>query len=516
MKCIRKIKQIFALLLAAVMMVAMAVPAMADETETGTTAATYSITITNAAGTYKAYQVFTGDLAQDNDLTILSNIAWGDGVEEFEYEGTADAKKIAAYLTEKDDTEAKKFAKAAAARIIPDKCKKETKADKGVATLDELPAGYYVILNSEVGATESASSIILQVTADQRVANKAEVPSFEKKLKDINDTTGITSDWQDSADYDIGDNVPFKLEGTVASNYADYKGAYKFIFHDKEEAGLSFDSNSVKVYVDDNLITNTDDKTYYQVKTPGVCDEKCTFEVVFADLKKIDSVQAGSKIRVEYESKLNDQAVFGNQGNVNKARLEFSNDPNAKQGKETTGKTPWDNVIVFTYQIVVNKYANTVAEENRLAGAEFTLQKKLKDDSTKDIAVVKSEDGKVFTFKGLDDGVYVLTETKAPDKYNKIDPVTFTVNANHTITWEATADRTGILTNLTGEKTNGEITLTANNDKSELSTDIINKSGTTLPSTGGIGTRIFYVVGGILMAGAAVLLIVKKRMSKED
>lgn len=521
MKGIREIKQIFALLLAAVMMVAMAVPVFADETGTRTAAATYSITITNASGTYKAYQVFQGDLNINSDTkeTVLSNISWGSGVNKFSYkigenETTEDASKIAEFLTEHPD-KVKDFAKEASDHLVAEPTARATvKGNENTATISGLPAGYYVILNSEVGATESASSIILQVTANQEVANKAEVPTFEKKLKDINDTTGETSGWQDSADYDIGDSIPFMLKGTIAANYADYRGAYKFVFHDKEDDGLTFNKDSVKAYVnDENTLI---DSKYYTVKTNP--SDGCTFEIEFANLKNIASVTGGSNIIVEYTSTLNDKAVLGKTGNVNTAKLQFSNNPNSTQENVPTGETPWDNVIVFTYQVVVNKYANAVADDNKLSGAEFTLEKIIKDGNKKTIAVVKSEDGTKFTFKGLDDGEYILTETKTPDKFNTIAPITFTVTADHTIEW-TTQNREDILISLQGTDKNtadGNITFSAVDDKSELSTNIINKSGTTLPSTGGIGTRIFYVVGGILMVGAAVLLIVKKRMSKEN
>ena len=134
----------------------------------------------------------------------------------------------------------------------------------------------------------------------------------------------------------------------------------------------------------------------------------------------------------------------------------------------------------------------------------------LKDGSKKTITVVKSDDGTSFTFKGLDDGKYILTETQTPNEYNSIDPIEFTVNADHTITWDGT-NRTGVLTSLTGNQADGKITFAPKEDNSELVTNVVNKKGSTLPSTGGIGTTIFYVVGAILMVGAAVLLITKRR-----
>ena len=281
--------------------------------------------------------------------------------------------------------------------------------------------------------------------------------------------------------------------------------SYYFAFHDEEEAGLTFNKDSVEVYVDDTKIT-----AGFEVKTST--NDGCSFEVVFSDLKTITSVKAGSKIRVEYTSTLNENAVIGGNGNLNKAQLEYSNNPRDKDSRD---KTVWDNVVVFTYQVVVNKYANSVEENNKLPGADFTLTKKLNGDTTKVIAAVKSPDGKQFTFKGLDDGEYTLTETVTPDGYNTIDPITFKVNANHEITWEGAGDRNTLLKSLSGNKVTGQITFTSDKGTGALTTNIINKSGTVLPSTGGMGTTVFYVVGGGLMAVAVVLLVTKKRMENK-
>ena len=215
---------------------------------------------------------------------------------------------------------------------------------------------------------------------------------------------------------------------------------------------------------------------------------------------------------MEYTSTLNANAVIGGDGNLNKAQLEYSNNPRDTSSKD---KTVWDNVVVFTYQVVVNKYANSVAENNKLPGAEFTLTKKLNNGKMKDIAVAKTEEGKQFIFKGLDDGEYTLTETVTPEGYNTIDPITFNVNANHEINWDGTGNRSALLESLTGNKGTGEITFTSDKGTGALTTDIINKSGTVLPSTGGMGTTVFYVVGGGLMAVAVVLLVTKKRMENK-
>ena len=184
--------------------------------------------------------------------------------------------------------------------------------------------------------------------------------------------------------------------------------------------------------------------------------------------------------------------------------MEYSNNPKGTG----TGRTPWDNVIVFTYKVVVNKVDQA---GHPLDGAQFTLTKKTKNGTD----VVKTMDVNTtltqFTLSGLDDGEYTLTETVTPAHYNTISPITFTVNADHTITWGAES-RDSILTSLSGNTASGEITFTSSKTDGTLTTNVINNIGTTLPGTGGIGTTIFYVIGGGLMVAAAILLITKKRM----
>lgn len=326
-------------------------------------------------------------------------------------------------------------------------------------------------------------------------------------LKDTNDSTGDVSDWQDSADYDIGDDIPFRLQGTVPADYDSYS-KYYYAFHDKEEKGLTFDPSTVKVYLGDEngkIIPDTDYKVLTK-KDGTTSDNDCTFEIVFDDLKKVTGVTANSIITVTYKSQLNENAVLGAHGNVNKAKLEYSNNPRG-DGK---GETPWDNVIVFTYKVVVNK----VDQDNHpLEGAEFTLTKKIAGGTeVVKTMTIDGSDKSLFTLSGLDDGEYTLTETVTPANYNTISPITFTVNATHEIEWDSISTRDNVLTSLTGDKKVGEITFDVDKTAGSLSTNVINNIGTTLPGTGGIGTTIFYVVGGGLMVAAAILLITKKRM----
>lgn len=486
-----------ALLAAFALVLAMAVPALADE------ANLYTISVPAGSNhTYKIYQIFTGDYSAGK----LSNVKWGqnsknrgDGVN-FD---TKVAQSVLDELAAVNTTEATDADKLAVIKKYADLDSKEV-ATVTHSNSAKVAPGYYLFKDTTTTAENEV--YITEVVGDVTIkAKNSNVPGFEKKLKDTNDTEGTTTDWQDVADHDIGDAIPFKLEGTVPADYTEYT-SYYFAFHDEEESGLTFNSNSIKVYVDDAEI-----KTGFEVKTSTT--DGCSFEVVFSNLKDINAVRAGSKIRVEYTSTLNDNAVIGGNGNLNKAKLQYSNNP---RNVESKGETVWDNVVVFTYQVVVNKYANSVAEDNKLTGAEFTLSKKLKDGTSKVITAVKSEEGTRFTFKGLDDGEYTLTETVTPEGYNTIDPITFNVSADHEITWDGTGNRNDLLNSLTGNEVTGEITFAKNaNVNGSLVTDIINKSGTVLPSTGGMGTTVFYVVGGGLMAVAVVLLVTKKRMENK-
>ena len=498
----KRVKRVLALLAAFALVLAMAVPALADG------ANQYTISVpAGSSHTYKVYQIFTGDYSKEGTTNKLSNVKWGQNSKNRD-EGVDAGGKVSENMLNRlaavvSGSDAEKLA------VI------EEYADlnsKEVATVThsnsaKVAPGYYLF--KDTTATAENEVYITEVVGDVIIkAKNSNVPGFEKKLKDKNDTTDNDfGDWQDVADHDIGDAIPFKLEGTVPADYTEYT-SYYFAFHDEEEAGLTFNSNSVKVYVDDTEI-----KTGFEVKTSNFAQgEDCTFEVIFNDLKQISEVHAGSVIRVEYTSTLNPNAVIGGNGNLNKAQLEYSNNPRDTSSKD---KTVWDNVVVFTYQVVVNKYANSVAENNKLKGAEFTLTKKLKDGTTKDIAVAKSQDGVRFTFKGLDDGEYTLTETVTPEGYNTIDPITFTVAATHGTEWNGEGVRGNLITAFTGNAASEEITFTPDKGTGALTTNVINKSGTTLPSTGGMGTTVFYVVGGGLMAVAVVLLVTKKRMENK-
>ena len=487
-----KLRKLTCLLLALMMVFAMTATA---------SAAGDTSTITAPDGstrTYEVYQIFVGDL--DPESKVLSNVKWGKngtGTEgELVDEATLDALTS---VNGKSDTE-----KMAAIENYV-KLTSEKFGEVKDGTPLTVPNGYYLI--KDVGPVNAAAGeaygrYVVKIVGDTTIVPKVSDVSFQKKVKDTNDTKGDTTGWQDSADYDIGDSVPFQLTGTVAKDFAEYKNAYYFAFHDKMDESLDFEQNSVEVYVGSTLITDGYTLNY----TPH------TFDLVFSNLKTVAGVTAGSKITVEFKATLNASAKLGNQGNVNDARLEYSNNPYSEQ----RGTTNWDSVIVFTYQVVVNKYANEAVAGKEKAGAAFKLEKLVGETWTLVKEFQADETTTTFTFKGLDDGKYRLTETVTPSGFNTIDPIEFTVTADHKVTWEGEA-RTTILTSLNGEPTEaGLIEFTPNVESGTLSTDVINKSGSTLPETGGMGTTLFYVLGGVLVLAAVVLLVTKKRMRSEN
>ena len=486
-------KKILAFVLATVMTLAMSVTAFADTKG-------YSIVINNATNghTYEAYQIFAGDLSADQQT--LSNIKWGSGISEA---GQSDLGDAVAYAEElaKPSNKSPEATAAELSKYLTTPAGTVSAPTDGKYVISNLSAGYYLIKDRDKslnGTNDSYTSFILKLVKSVTVDPKADTTTVEKKLKDTNDTTGETTNWQDGADYDIGDKVPFKLTATLADNVSSYK-TYKLVFHDTISKGLTY-NNDVHIYLGEEGtgidITSGFKAEYNDTSLKFSCD----------DVKALGATN-NSVITVVYSATLNENAVLGKAGNPNKVKLEFSNNPNFNgEGKPETGFTPEDTVIVFTYQVVVNK-----VDQNKqpLAGAEFTLYKKLKDGTEKEVKVIKSEAGTSFTFKGLDDGDYVLKETKTPDGYNTINDIKFTVTADHDIISDSPA-----LNKINGDKVSGQIKFTPNVDEGSLDTIVENKKGSVLPETGGAGRVMIYVLGSILVLGAGIVLVSKKRVSR--
>ena len=508
-------RKLASLLLALVMVFALTTTAFAEET-------TYSITINNytEGHTYEAYQIFTGDLfIKENGDKVLSNIVWGSGVSEAGKTALGDAAAKAETLKTEDD--AKAFAKAVAPYLTTVAGSANTVTD-GKYVISGLAAGYYLVKDQDgslTGDNDSYTEYIIQVVGNVTATPKSDVPEVQKKVKDINDSTDTTkTDWQDSADYDIGDSIPFQLKATLANNVSSYT-TYKVVFHDTLSKGLTY-NNDAKVYIDG---TETNGFT---VTATVNADGTTTLTVSRDDVKDLGAGNS-SVITVEYTAKLNENAVLGSAGNPNEVKLEYSNNPNKSEaGSNETGNTPEDTVIVFTYKTVINKVDG---DKNPLTGAAFKLEKLIKgkdgaaDTWTKVKEFTVDETTTSFTFSGLDDGQYKLTETKTPVGYNTIDPIYFVIEATHDETADAPTLKTlnAYLTDANGNKQTemkdgesvnidlGTVDLTAGS----ITTTVVNKSGSKLPSTGGMGTTIFYVLGGVLVLVAVVLLVTNKRMS---
>lgn len=484
-------KKFASFVLAFAMVMAIATPSVVKAADNG------SITITGAkAGhTFEAYQIFAGD-ASDN---TLSNLKWGNGVSAEGQTELGNVKEKADSL--KNEADAKEFASEVAQYLT-------TPAGTSVADgknyqINNLAPGYYLVKdkNGSVSGQDSYTKFILKVVGtDVSAAVKSDVPTSQKKVMDTNDTTGETTGWQDSADYDIGDKVPFQLTGTVANDYNQYKSAYQLVFHDTLSDGLTVDRDSFKVYK--NGSDNALDADKYEV---NITDDQ-HFTVTIKDVRALGSDV--SKVRVEYTATLNDNAVIGAVGNPNKMYMEFSNNPNNEQGGDK-GQTPEDKVIVFTYKVHINKYDSRRVP---LTGAAFKLEKVFADGSKKTVkeyTITESEDDQertAFEFTGLDDGEYILTETVTPEGYNTMDPVKFSITATHD-----TKSDDPKLTDLNGNPVDGEIAFSTKVSTGTLTAGVINYQGSELPSTGGMGTTVLYVAGTIMILAAGVFLVMKKK-----
>ena len=472
-------------------------------------AKTYQLSLENngkTTHTFEVYQIFTGDLSEG----ILSNVQWGNGVSEEGKNTLGDAAKKAEDLAKSTDNSlpVKTFAEDLQ-KYLQNGTEKEVAANQ-TASIEGLAAGYYLVKdkassqNQENGAY---TSYILKVVKDTTATTKLDVPTVEKKVQDTNDSTGKTSGWQDSADYDIGDEIPYQITGSMPANIGDYK-SYKYVFTDTMSKGLTYTANNARIAIGDKDVTSS----FKEVVTPK--DDVSTVVTWTCDnLKGIEGVtlDADTKVVVKYNAKLNDNAVLGSEGNPNTVNLTYSNNPN-KGGEGDTGKTPDDKNIVFTYKVVVNKFDQ---DQNPLAGAAFKLEKKLADGSYKTVKEFTAGVETTFEFKGLDDGEYKLTESTTPDGYNTIDPITFTISAEHD-TESDNPSLTSLEGSLPGDKTTGEITFTSNITHGSLTTNVINKKGSELPETGGMGTTLLYGVGGVLVALAAVYVVYTKKNEKKQ
>lgn len=462
---------------------------------------------------YEAYQIFVGDLDDDGNLT---NIKWGANANKGTYTGEYVPKEVLDELTGvKSGTDAAKLA-------VIKKYVNLSSSPTTVSGSTTVDNGYYLIKDKDTHVGEENESVtlyIVEVAGAVTIAPKTGVPSLEKKVKETNDTTGDVTGWQDGADYDIGDNVPFKLTATLPAEYGKFEH-YVLTFEDTMSAGLTYTegSNTYSAYYQNN----GEDPVSLTVSFTKE-GQKLTWKT--GDLKAVSAITKDTKVVIEFDAQLNSSAVIGPAGNENKAGLKYTNNPNWDgNGDSPDGKTPEDKVIVFTYQVDSNKVDGN---NNSLTGAKFELFKYVPNGGTEtnqkltDAGVAAAEiknwkslgevDGaskSLFSWTGVDAGKYMLVETQAPEGYNAAEPIVFTVTATYDV--ESATPGFGNLTtdndNVVAVQQNGSLT-------GAVTTTVKNFMGAELPTTGGMGTTLFYIVGGILVVGAGILLVSKKRMS---
>ncbi len=510
-------KKFLSILLAAMLVLAMVGTAVAEET------ATYTITITGDKGhTYEAYQIFSGDLAGN----VLSNIKLGNGTNENILDFNGNQYGSAALLAEALTSEnAEAFATLVSANLAT-VAGTSQEAD-GVYTIANLAPGYYFIKDKDGSVptggayTKFMVKIVKDVNATPKTDNTVSIKKVKENVKPVNgaEDAGFTlaTQYNDVADYCIGDTVPFSLYSKVP-DLKHFK-TYKMTFHDQMSAGLTFDATSVKVFVGGTEIASD----LYTVNAPAA--DGCTFDVTILNLVGKDYAK-GAEIRVDFNATLNEQAVVGLEGNPNQSKLEFSNNPN---DETSTTETPWDYVVVFTYKLDVTK-VDGANPDVVLADAEFVLKNAAGSFVTVDAdgkvtgwvatqaeaSVLKSDETGKFSVIGLDDGEYELVETKAPAGYNLLaSPVKVVIKAT-TVNNQTYANKPADALTAIEVVVNGNAATPGNVDEGSVAVTIENNSGATLPETGGIGTTIFYLLGSIMFIGAAMTLVVRRRADADE
>lgn len=488
-------KKFMALLAVLTLALTMAVPAFAASI-TGT------ITIDNAVTgtTYKAYRIFDLESydTSKNAYSYKLNSAWNGFPA---YSTTIDDNTVSAadffsvnsagYIEWKD---AKKdagadFAKLAKAFVDANtiECDQEKTASSTTVTFTDLTLGYYLV-DTSLGSLCSLNTTAPSVTIKEKNSDT----TIEKKIV----ITGTTGDEKvDSNSAGIGDTVNFSITITVKD------GAPKnYVLHDKL-SGLTFNSNSLEVKVGKTTLTPNTDYTLVTNPTDGD-----SFDVKFKD----GILKTNDVVVVTYSATVAANATIAGAGNKNTAKLEYS-------GKHSTE----EETTTYVWKLNVHKYAlDSKNKEVALSGAKFVLYRM--DGDTKEYATLTgnkiagwvNDKDKATTLEtngagdilieGLNVGTYYLEETEAPVGYNKLTkPIEVKITA--------TPDATGVSETVEYRNQNDSTYTPA----TDATVKVLNKAGTQLPSTGGIGTTLFYVIGGGLMAVAAVLLVTKKRMNNK-
>lgn len=535
----KAIKKLLAALLAVAMVCAMAIPAFAENSEGDV----------DSHHTYSAFQIFKGDVEGNNIKDFkISNAKWGESITnptEFLAQLTADStiggefktnftpQEAVAVISKWGDSDDNSiaFARFVCHYLYSNDANPTyvVRAGSNALTIPEAKAGYYLFVDttdfSKDDSYHSYNSFLLMVTKGNwnvPITPKAEKPTVEKKVYDNPDGTS-TGGFGSSADHAINEKFQFQLTATLpdSTNRAyDYYDKYSVIFHDTLSDGITYDKDdeldSVVIKSNGNTY-NITDSSKYTIDTTDL--ESQNSFVVNIDVKACAKdagfdLNDGATITVTYTAHLNDKAYVntagGSTSNINKVYLTYSNNP---KDESSIGKTPESTpVYVYTYQLNNTKHQDTekgpalegacfrlYSDEACTDQSEVQLYQKdgfyypIKDVLGKEAVEMKSAANGTFNVKGLDAGTYYLKEITPPDGYSACKVIPVTIKADHS--------------------RNDQVNLEGSN----LTNDIVNikAGGITLPSTGGIGTTLFYVVGGGLMVAAIVLLVTKKRMENK-
>lgn len=514
----KTIQKLMAALLAAAMVCAMAIPAFATDGDATAAAATGtgSITIENAVTnqTYKIYRILNLEYHADtNSYRYTANGAWEGFIlrenNNFKLDKETGAVTWINTNPENNGTAIQQIANSAGkyAEYTPNNVQEDgsAKANGITLTFSNLPLGWYLVVSDLVDLDKGALCSIGTTDPNAVIREKNSRPTIEKEVYE-GDTLGYSND------AGIGDTVKFQTRIHVTDG-----NPTNYVLHDTMAKGLDFNEKSVTVLLmrdpktgGSNYSGNLTPGTDYELVTST--SDTCTFEIKFLKpLKPYDYIQ------VDYSATVTSDAVIGTTGNDNKAVLTYGN--NSTTTESSTTKT-------YVWEMGVRKFANLGGDDTNhaLADAEFQLYKKDGDtqkyakfvetsttsvykltgwtnNATEAIKVKTPANGNI-TFEGLDAGTYYLEETKAPVGYNKLTaPITVVIDRG---TLPTVASQTISYTVKYGDTTADDHVVR-----------VENKAGTVLPSTGGMGTTLFYVIGGGLMVAAIVLLVTKKRMENK-
>lgn len=487
----KHMKRFMALFAALALVLAMAVPAFAD-----TAATTGTITVDNAVSgtTYKIYRIFELESFSGEAYSYKPSTAWSDFKD---YTTTIDGTTVKAsdfftvnangYVEWKKDKKDEgaafaKLAKAYAAAKLNTNDGEEA-ATGSTVTFNGLPMGYY-LLDSSLGALCSLKTSTPNVTIKEKNSDT----TTDKKVVENGEPKSTNS-------ASIGDTVNYKTTINVKDG-----DPQKYVLHDKM-SGLNFDPNSVEVKVTGTNARNLTKDTDYTVATSELNDD-CTFHINFIAGK----LKANDVVEVTYSAKVAASAVIGGSGNENETHLDYGEDKHTTPSETKT----------YVWSFAIHKYTQTGEAQTQLAGAKFVVYRingskteyakftsgKLSGwtENQTDASVLESQATADTDVSGLGTGTYYLKETEAPKGYNKlVKDIKIEISANQ------------------GSDTTKWVSSIKQDDASITGTtiNVLNNAGTVLPGTGGIGTTVFYLIGGGLMVAAAVLLIAKKRMENK-